>query len=162
MPYNYEGNPFFGTPPYTGQALIDTVRFLVGDTDSSDWQLLDGEIVGLFANNNSDVYGTAIEACRVLMAKFARQVNKNVGNASIEAADRMEHYKSLRQELQMASMRHGGAPTIYVGGISQADRETDREDDDVVQPAFDVGGMDNPDNAIDLVSGVGFTQVVPG
>ena len=163
MAYTYDGNPFQGTTPYPDAVARDTVRFLLGDTDDSDWQLQDGEIAGLLNNNVDDVYQAAIEGCRVLTAKYSRQVNKSIGNASVEAEMRAKHYRDLVHDLTKQSLRHGGALQIVGTGLSNDTHESDAEDDDLVQPNFTVGMHDDPGgDAVDVNNGTGFTQVVPG
>lgn len=154
MTFSYTANPW-ASP----DVPIDDVRFLIGDT-TTPGLLQDGEILGLLANNANDPYGAAVEACTSLMAHFAREVDKTVGNASISASQRFKAYALLRTQIQAASTRHGGAPVPYAGGISIADMQSDLEDDDHVPSQFTVGMMDSHDSGESGQSN-SFTEVTP-
>lgn len=152
MAWTYTAVPFTAST----QGKRDTVRFLVGDTDTTDQQLQDSEVDGLISAE-VDVYLAALAACGVLSARYSRRASKSVGNLSIQYSNISKQYAELRASIERQALRHN-APTPYAGGISQSDMEGDQGDDDLVQPNFTVGMDDNPGSA----AGQGFTQVVPG
>lgn len=173
MAWTYEGSPF--TVPYTAQSLVDSVRFLIADVDSSDPQLLDGEIQGLLTINSSDTtsngfpiqgvvydpYAAAIGACLNLSARYTRKANRSVGDLSIQSGSIAKNYRDLIPELRRQSLRQNPAMP-YVGGISLGDMETDEQNDDINQPNFSIGMDDDPGTAVSIIGGAsGFNQAVP-
>lgn len=151
MTWTYEGNPFPAVNPCTGlpipdqsisQPCIDTVRFLLGDTDVNDQLLADGEVLGLLTQNASSVYLAAVEGARSIAARFARQADKVVGDLQIKASSRSKQYLDLIPSLQAQAMRHATA-IPYAAGISISDKESNEENGDNVPPAFSKGMMDD-------------------
>lgn len=174
MTWTYEGSPFPAVNPCSGlpipaqptsQPCIDTVRFLLGDTDSNDQLLGDGEVLGLLTQNTSSVYQAAIEGARALSAKFSRQSDKTVGDLHIIASQRSKAYDALIKSLQAQAIRHD-APIAYAGGISISDKEIDQDNDDLVSPSFTKGMMDDPGTApsfAEMTDGFdGFNTQTPG
>lgn len=167
--WTYTASPF--EYPGTAQTKLDSVRFLVGDTDSSDPQLMDGEVNGLILQNSSDptgavqtgqdLYQAAIAACGALSARYARKATKSTGDLTISYSGISKTYADLAKTLTAQALRHASI-TPYAGGISLGDMETDTEDDDLNQPQFSVGMDDNPDTAVSITGGAsGFSQAVP-
>lgn len=123
MTWTYSGDP----------AASDTaaVRFAIGDTDSTDQLVTDEEIAYLLTG--SSVAAAAIAACESLAAKFARQVDRSVGNLSLSSSQRSAQFRDLAATLRRRSA-YLAAP--YAGGISVADKETQEDDTDRVKPTF--------------------------
>lgn len=174
MTWNYGTQPWNFTPAGAfadATSLVDTVRFLIGDTNSADQQLQDGEINGALAQNGvtlttvsntntGPVYLAAIECCRAIIAKYSRQVDKATGGLSLSASQRAKAFKDLLISLEKQSLRHI-TPVPYLGGISQSDMEIDEEDDDLVQHQFKIGQMDDPGGAPDFGGTTTFTGAAP-
>lgn len=138
MTWTYSGDP--------SSSNRDAVRFAIGDTDSTDEQLSDAEIAYLLAEHGN-VYAAAQEAVRNLLAKFARLVDKSVGDLKISYSQRLAAYRALLDRLgERQLLEHG---TIYAGGVSQARKDIVEDDDDLVQANFrrdqfsDSDGEDN-------------------
>jgi hypothetical protein len=133
---------------YTGTlaSLVEKVRFLIGDTSSTDPQLTDEEISGASSMlSSTDAYVVAQFCVQGLVAEYARQVSTSNGVLSISAGDRMAHYQTLLDSLRRQRIDAGSfnlAP--YVGGVSVADVDAAAEDSDDVQPSFTVGMHDAP------------------
>jgi hypothetical protein len=127
----------YGGSPST--STRDAVRFLSGQNSSADDQLVsDGEITYALAQRSSNVYGAAQVVCEVLAAKYASKASeKGIGQLSIVYGDRSRAFALKAKALGMQLIRQGVSP--YVGGISEADKETDQNDTDLVQPSFAVG-----------------------
>lgn len=122
----------------------DAVRVLSGQNSSADDLLVtDEEIVFFLAQRNSNNYGAAQMACETLASKYAGKAQqKGIGQLSIGYGERSRLFATRAKELSMSLLRTGVSP--YVGGISESDRDVDRADTDAVQPAFEIGGDDNP------------------
>ena len=125
MTYSYSGDP--------GASSKDAVRFATGDVDLSDQQLSDEEIAYLLVQRG-DVLNAAVAACHRLAAKYSRLVSRAVGDLRIEHQQRRQAYMELARTLRAEGAIGGIVP--YAGGISLADKETDEDDTDRVQPFF--------------------------
>jgi len=111
----------------------DAVRFLVGDTDTSDQQVTDEEIAYAISSEGS-VKTAAAFVCRTIAAKYARFVDKSVGDLKLSYSQRQTAYIKLAEKFESDSSISNAAP--YAGGISRADKETVETDDDRVDPRF--------------------------
>lgn len=142
MSWSYSGDP--------SSSDRDAVRFLIGDTDTSDQQLSNEEITWLLTDAGS-VHGAAIAAARALLAKFARLVDEAVGPYRISLSQRRDAYASLIADLEKRLALRVGTP--IAGGISRARKQTVEEDSDRVVPAFTREQFDHPgvDNTADTV-----------
>lgn len=116
----------------------DKVRFLVGDTDSTDEQLQDEELDWLIGENKN-VYAAASEACEALASKYARQVTKSVGPLMIQAQQKKDQYEDRAEKLRAMAARRGSVPVPYAGGLSVTEKDTDVLDTVLIQPRFRVG-----------------------
>lgn len=125
MSFTYSGDPL--------SSLRDEVRFLIGDTNENDAQFSDREIEYLLADE-SNVYLAAANGAFSLAAKYARMVDKSVGDLSISYSQRQKHFADLAAQLQRLSVtaQDGTVARPYAGGISQADKDTVESDTDRV------------------------------
>lgn len=112
----------------------DKVRFLIGDTDEKDPQLKDGEIAFELAAAG-DYLLAAVNCAENLVAYYARKAQFQLGTQVMQyAQQKSANYKMLAASLRARMARTGAAP--YVGGRSQAEKETDVQNTDLVQPFF--------------------------
>jgi hypothetical protein len=119
----------------------DQVRLVIGDTLDTEPQLQDEEILYLLTVRSS-VYGAAAECCRSLQAKFSRSVDQGAGDQKILFSQMAKAYGVKAAEFESkAAMSGAGAP--YAGGISVADKQNQQQDQDRVQPQFQIGMMDD-------------------
>jgi len=112
---------------------LDKIRFLIQDTDTTNYQLQDLEIAGMLS-----IYGsyktTAVACCEVLAIKYGNSAElKVVGALRLSYADRAKKYMNLAKLLRSQVFKFV-AP--YVGGISQTDKEINQTDSDADQPFF--------------------------
>lgn len=137
--WTYSGNP--------SASSLDEVRYLIGDTDPTDRQLGDEEILYCVAQSPS-IFSAASMACTSLVAKYARSVMKHVGDLRIEAQSKQEHYRALSDSYAIQAGEAGLSPYAlmppFAGGISRADRANTIMDTDRVEPSFEVASMDRP------------------
>jgi len=75
--WSYSGNPSART--------LDKVRFLCGDTDSTNQQIADEEISFLLSEWNNDAYVSAAFACEAIAGKYSSKsdYSRSVGDLSI-------------------------------------------------------------------------------
>jgi len=117
----------------------DAVRFLSGDTDTTDQLVTDEEIAWLLTEN-PNVYSAAAEACRAIASAFARFSDKSVGDISESASQKAEAYTKRADDLEAGIMV---IPSF--GGLSISEKETLDQDTDAVQPSFRIGQDDHPE-----------------
>lgn len=104
MAWTYSGDPSTSTK--------DSVRFLIGDTDSADQVVTDEEIDWALTVVDDSIYQAAHDLCVSLAAKFARlATSKSVGDLSLSYADRSSAFYSLADRiLDLASRRDVPTP----------------------------------------------------
>jgi hypothetical protein len=127
-----------GTFSYSGQpggSDVDTVRFLVGDTDPTEPLLSDEEITWLATIwvGKGSYYYTAAMAAKAIAAKFAREVTTTSDGQTVNADQLQQKYLTMATQLlvQHESLQGSGA-TVDVGGIDV----WDYPDPTVTSPAF--------------------------
>ncbi len=140
MSWSYSGNP--------GDSDKDQVRFLIGDTDTTDQQLSDEEILWAISEEGN-VYFAAARCALALASKFARLVDKEVGDLSLDYSQRQKAYQDLADELSESATLRSATP--YQGGQTHSDKRIDQDDPDNVQPAFQKGQFDYPGNKDETV-----------
>ena len=119
----------------------DAVRYLVGDTDTTDQQTTDEEITWVLTEE-SNIYLAGARVAKAISATYARKADKSVGDLRISFKSTKEHYEALAANLEARGATRAAAP--YAGGISKTDKETVEEDTDRVEPAFEIGVHDYP------------------
>ena len=133
MTWSYSGNP--------ASSEKDAVRFLIGDTDTTDQLLSDAEINYVIAESGGSIYQAAHDACYAIAGKFSRMASsKSVGDMSISYADRAQAFFALANELlELAARREVPTPWVSPDNIVRAA-------DKIVPPAngteFYTGQMD--------------------
>lgn len=122
---------------YTDPGSIprDVVRFLVGDTDSTDPQLSDEEIAFLLSQQ-SNPYRAAALAAGSLAAKFSRQVTKSVGTLSLSLSDKAQRYRDLSAQLKLEAENNTSPPIPVSTAGSIADKQSRSADPDWNGPEF--------------------------
>lgn len=138
MTWTYSGDP--------SATARDEVRFLTGDTDTTDQLVTDEEIAYAIAQEANN-RGAAVRVARAVAAKFARRSDMSVGDLSYSYSQRAKAYYELADKLELDAALYSAMP--YAGGITISGKETVENDSDRAPPAFKRGGMDNPASAAD-------------
>lgn len=120
----------------------DKVRFLVGDTDFEDQQIQDEEI-GFALDQEGNYRSAAAVIAESLAAKYARLVDKSVGDLSISYSQRATQFAEVAKKLRSGASISLAMP--YAGGISVTDKESRANDTSKTSPAFKRGMNDNPE-----------------
>lgn len=130
----------------TATGRLNSVRLLVGDTNSGDPQLQDEEITFSLGQNGDNIYNAAAFCCRLLASKYSRLVDTQLDGAlQASYSDRMKHYNLLYTQLSdLAKKVSGKALGVSAGGISVAAKEVVNANTDRVQPEFEIDQFDNP------------------
>jgi hypothetical protein len=133
--WSYSGDP--------SARPLDTVRFLIGDTDSSDKQLADAEILWYLSSTNGNVYQAGARACGQLGAKYSRLagISRTVGDLSISRSQnaQADAYAALAVSiLAQGDMAAPPMPIVNADNLkSTAERQPGTNTD------FTIGQFDN-------------------
>ena len=132
-------------PTSLSTSALFRVRFLCGDTDTTDQQVQDEEITFALAKENNVEDLAAALVCEHLAAKFSREASKTIGSLSVSAGERAKAYAERASALRVGLQTGGAVPsTTFCGGLSISGKQTLDQDADAVQPNFTVGLDDNP------------------
>ena len=133
MGWNYSGDP--------AASIGDEVRFLIGDTDSTDPLLSDEEIEYLLAGSGSPRQA-AYDGCVDIAGKFARMASsKSVGDLSISYSDRARAFRDHAAALlSQDARRNPPTPWIHPDALKRA---ADRQVKGVTGTEFWTGMHDN-------------------
>lgn len=131
----------------TSQAVgrLNSVRLLVGDTDSIDQQIQDEEIYFALSQATDNIYNAASFVCNLLAAKYSRLVTTSAEQGvSTNYSDLVSHYNTLSSQIDVLSRKNNGKSLgIYVGGVSITSVDSVNSDTDRVQPEFTIDKFDN-------------------
>lgn len=143
MTFTYDVDDL-GTTTASGRR--NAVRFLVGDTDSTDVQVQDDEIAFALTESSDNVYEAGAYCCRAIAAKYSRRVDTELDGAlSASYSDLHSHYLALAENLEAESKKQSGLG-IKAGGLSKATISVVRQDTDRVPPSFRRDRFRNPPN----------------
>ena len=114
------------------------VRFMIGDTDSTDVLLADEEITYLLTVKNSLTL-VAADACDAIAAKFSRQATFSNLSLSVSANQRAEAYRKRAEEWRSKSAQE---LEVFFGGQSIGAKDSLNADADAVLPHVSIGEDD--------------------
>ena len=124
---------------------INSVRLLLGDTDTSDQQVQNEEIVFGLGQTSDNIYYAAAWSARVVSAKYSRKVTTSLDGAlKADYSDLASHYSSLAETLEYQGKKAGGGFGIKAGGIEISVIDSVREDTNRVPPSFRRDKFKNP------------------
>lgn len=126
MAFTYEGN--------LAGSEKDQVRFLVGDTDETEFFLHDDEITWLISQwaQKGSIYYTASMAAESIAAKFAREVSLTSDSQTVGTSELQQKYLDLASRLMRMheTLLTGG--NVDMGGVLAGEQP----DPTVTSPAF--------------------------
>lgn len=141
MTWTYTGDP--------NDSARDAIRFLVGDTDSTDQLISDEEIAWV----NSEVSGSAIATTHLyraaartahgIAAKFTRLADQQIGDLRVTMSQKATAARALALSLDEVAATDSSVPVPYAGGISDADKTRQEQDTDRVEPFFETNQFAN-------------------
>lgn len=134
MTWTYSGDP--------ATNARDSVRFLVGDTDTNDQLVSDEEIA--WTNSQvtgsdtatTDLYTVAYRVMIAIASKFSRLANQAIGDMRVDLSQKADNARKQAEELRTLAGRENLVPIPYAGGISVSDKDIDRDNSDRVDPFF--------------------------
>lgn len=107
---------------------LNSVRFLVGDTDQSDPQVQDEEIFFALAQTSDDIYTAGSYIAKSLAAKYSRLVDIELdGELSESYSQLRENYEALAEKINALKIAAGNVSIGIAGGGLPAAGKTNRE-----------------------------------
>lgn len=143
MTWTYTGNPSDSTK--------DSVRFLIGDTDTTEQLVTDEEIAFSLLQTDDDIYKASIVIARSIVAKFARLVDTSIDSVRVANSQKVKQYTDLIAQLNlMADSISNSLAGPEITGISQSEMDTVKDNTDRYVPNFEEGIFNNPKNSTNL------------
>ena len=130
---------------------INQVRFLIGDTDSSDYGISNENIVFALAQTSS-IYAAAAMCARALAAKYASEVDTKFESVSVDYSQKAKAYYDLAKRLERQAKAQGGLGVPLAGGLTISDRDAVNADTDRIKPKFYTDQFDNPGGDYDEIA----------
>ena len=118
------------------------VRLLIEDVKTGDQQLQDEEI-NWTVSQFSTVYLAAAQCCRLLAARYSRDVDTVQGELRTLYSVRQRAYATRAIEYQNWGMQRGGGGMPYAGGVSIQDKTNQVLNTDRVPPDFNKNQFEN-------------------
>lgn len=116
MPWSYDPENLGKDTP---EQMKNSVRFLVGDTDTSDQQVDDDEILFALDQTSDNIYFAGSMIAESIQAKFARMATSEVDRTlRVRYSDLQEHYRNLAQRLKERASNWGSGIMASAGGIN--------------------------------------------
>jgi hypothetical protein len=133
--FSYSGNP--------ATSDTDSVRFLLGDTESSDPLLQNEEIEFLLEQWSGNLYSAAAAGAEQIAAQVTRETPYSGDGVDTNTDILQQKFMLLASQLRMLARRKGYAAAIYAGGIDRSDVEDADADDTAIAGQFGVGMHDH-------------------
>jgi len=121
----------------------DKLRFKIGDVDTND-QLLSNELLDALLTERGDPTLAAIDAVEGILAKFAREIDRNAIGLGGSRSQKTQFYRDLLKELRAQAAR--GDTGVFFGGASVSAKEAIREDTDIPLTPFRLDQFNNLDD----------------
>mgnify|MGYP005988775759 CR=1 FL=1 len=129
----------------TASGRLNTVRLLVGDTDTNDQQVQDEEITFALSQNNNGVYSASSWVARTISSQYARRVTTQLdGVLSADYSDLMKHYSTLADNLEYQGKTSGAVVGVLAGGITKSGINAVRQDTNRIEGSFRRDRFKNP------------------
>lgn len=129
----------------TASGRLNTVRLLVGDTDTNDQQAQNEEIAFALSETNNNVYYAASWVARTIASQYARKVNTEVDGAlRADYSDLSKQYSTLSDKLEFQGKKSGAVVGVLAGGITKSGINTVRTDTNRVEGSFRRDRFRNP------------------
>lgn len=129
----------------TSSGRLNTVRLLLGDTDTVDQQVQDEEVAFALSQNNDSVYYAASWLARVIASKYARKVDTSLDGAlSAKYSDLSSQYFKLSDNLSYQGKTSGATVGVAAGGITISDVNAVRANTNRVGNSFRRDRFRNP------------------
>lgn len=142
MAWSYDASDLDTT---TASGRLNTVRLLLGDTDTLDQQVQNEEITFSLSQTNDNVYFAAAWLARTVASQYARKVNVQLdGSLSADYSDLAKQYTSLAETLEYQGKKAGAIIGVVAGGLTKSDINAVRTNTDRIEGSFRRDRFRNP------------------
>ena len=129
----------------TASGRLNTVRLLVGDTETLDQQVQNEEITFGLSENGNNVYYAGAWIARAIASKYSRKVNTSLDGAlKADYSDLAKQYKVLADDLEYQGKTSGAVIGVLAGGITKSGVEAVRANTNRIEGAFRRDRFKNP------------------
>tara|TARA_R110001606_G_scaffold210717_1_gene358236 strand:- start:685 stop:1140 length:456 start_codon:yes stop_codon:yes gene_type:complete len=129
----------------TASGRLNSVRLLVGDTDTLDQQKQNEEITFALSQNGNNVYYSGAWVARAIASLYSRRVNTELSGAlKADYSELSKQYKALADTLEYQGKTSGAAIGVIAGGITKSRVEAVRADTNRVEGSFRRDRFKNP------------------
>tara|TARA_R110002126_G_scaffold93333_3_gene221185 strand:+ start:296 stop:751 length:456 start_codon:yes stop_codon:yes gene_type:complete len=129
----------------TASGRLNSVRLLVGDTDTLDQQKANEEITFALSETGNNVYYAGAWTARAIASKYSRQVNTEISGAlKADYSDLAAQYKTLADSLEYQGKTSGASVGVLAGGITKSGIEAVRTDTNRIEGSFRRDRFKNP------------------
>jgi hypothetical protein len=129
----------------TASGRLNSVRLLVGDTDTNDQQVQNEEILFGLSQSNDNIYYASAWIARTISGQYARKVNTSLDGAlSADYSDLAGQYKKLAEDLEYQGKKAGAVVGVKAGGISISSVKSVRQNTDRIEGTFRRDRFRNP------------------
>jgi len=131
----------------TASGRLNTVRLLVGDTDSLDQQTQNEEITFALSENGNSVYFSGAWVARAIASKYSRKVNSSLDGAiKADYSDLAKQYMALADTLEYQGKTSGASIGVLAGGITKSGVQAVRFNTNRIEGSFRRDRFKNPPN----------------
>lgn len=124
---------------------LNTVRLLVGDTDTTDQQVQNEEIVFALVESNNNIYAASSWVAKTIASQYSRRVNTQLDGAlSADYTDLAAQYFKLAEDLEYRGKTSGAILGVSAGGITISDINAVRANTNRVEGSFRRDRFRNP------------------
>ena len=129
----------------TASGRLNTVRLLVGDTETLDQQVQNEEIMFALSENGDNIYYAAAWSARNIASKYSRKVNTSLDGAlKADYSDLAKQYKVLADDLEYQGKTSGAVIGVLAGGITKSGIEAVRANTNRIEGSFRRDRFKNP------------------
>jgi len=125
---------------------INNVRFLIGDTDSTDYAITNDNVSFALTQASDDVYLAASICARALAGKYATYVDTRFESVASDYSQISKQYYALATRLEAQSKKFGsrGLGVPVAGGLTRSDIQAADQNTDRMKPKFKQDQFANP------------------
>ena len=129
----------------TSSGRLNTVRLLVGDTETLDQQVQNEEITFGLSENGDNIYYAGAWIARAIASKYSRKVNTSLDGAlKADYSDLAKQYKVLADDLEYQGKTSGAVIGVLAGGITKSGIEAVRANTNRIEGSFRRDRFKNP------------------
>ena len=129
----------------TTSGRLNSVRLLVGDTDTNDQQVQNEEITFSLSETGNNIYSAAAWVARTIASKYSRRVDTQLDGAlQANYSDLAEQYYKLAEDLEYRGKTNGAVLGVSAGGLTISDIQAVRANTNRIEGSFRRDRFRNP------------------